>query len=179
MDDATEQQYVRLLTEHQPMLRAFIMSLLPGLPGVDDVIQEANTILWTKRHNFEMGTNFRAWTLRIARFQAMAHLKTLKRQRWISLDDEAAELVANELEERVDPQREEARIQALRCCLGRLKEAELDLLLRRYWKKQRLQDFAVLTGRSINTLKVTLFRLRAGLKRCIEREIPNLKPEQP
>jgi RNA polymerase sigma-70 factor, ECF subfamily len=179
MDDASEQQYVRLLTEHQPMLRAFVMSLLPGLPGVDDVIQEANTILWTKRHNFELGTNFRAWTLRIARFQAMAHLKTLKRQRWISLDDEAAELVANELEDRLDPQREEARIQALRGCLSRLKETELDLLVRRYWKKQRLQDFAVVTGRSINGLKVTLFRLRAGLKRCIEREIPNLEAQQP
>lgn len=173
MDDADEQQYVRLLTEHQPMLRAFIVSLLPGLPGVDDVIQEANTILWTKRADFQLGTNFRAWVLRIARFQAMAHLKTLKRQRWISLDDQAADLIANELEDRLDPHREEARIAALRCCLGRLTEPELDLLLRRYWKKQRLQDFAVLTGKSVNTLKITLFRLRAGLKRCIERELPH------
>ena len=176
MDDADEREYVRLLTGHQSMLRAFIVSLLPGLPGVDDVIQEANSVLWTRRGDFEIGTNFRAWALRIARFQAMAHLKTLKRQRWITLDESAAEAVAAELESHLDPSFEDARAQALRECLGKLKESDRDLLLRRYWKKQRLQDFAVLTGRSLTGLKVTLFRLRAGLKRCIERELPELKP---
>jgi RNA polymerase sigma-70 factor (ECF subfamily) len=106
----------------------------------------------------------------------MAHLKTLKRQRWVSLDDAAADAVAAELELRLDPALEEARIRALRGCLGKLKDADRDLLVRRYWKKQRLQDFAVLTGRSLTGLKVTLFRLRAGLKRCIERELPESNP---
>jgi RNA polymerase sigma-70 factor (ECF subfamily) len=176
MEDEDEREYVRLLTEHQAMLRAFIVSLLPGLPGVDDVIQEANSVLWKRRGDFQLGTNFRAWALRIGRFQAMAHLKTLKRQRWVSLDDAAADAVAAELELRLDPALEEARIRALRGCLGKLKDADRDLLVRRYWKKQRLQDFAVLTGRSLTGLKVTLFRLRAGLKRCIERELPESNP---
>jgi RNA polymerase sigma-70 factor (ECF subfamily) len=53
-----EESYVKLLTDHQPVIRAFILSLLPGAPGIDDVIQETKAVLWRKRADFELGTNF-------------------------------------------------------------------------------------------------------------------------
>mgnify|MGYP000113776971 CR=1 FL=1 len=34
---------------------------MPGMDGVDDVLQETNVVLWEKRATFEPGTNFRAW----------------------------------------------------------------------------------------------------------------------
>ena len=171
MDEEEEKEYVALLADHQSMVRGFVISLMPGVPGADDVIQETNQVLWAKRGEFELGTNFKAWALRIARFQVMAHMKTMRRQRWVTLDDTTAELMATELETRLEPEREEQRLLALKSCLGKLGEAERDMLLRRYWKNQRLQDFCAITGLSLSNIKITLFRLRAGLKRCIQAEM--------
>lgn len=168
MDADPDIPFVKLLTEHQSVICSFLISLLPGAPGVDDVIQETNALLWTKRKQFEMGTNFRAWALTIARFQAMTHLRLLKQRRWVTLDDDVAEMLADELEEQVDPLVTDKRIEALATCLGKLRAEDRELLMQRYWRKVRLQDFAVSRGRSLSGLKVQLFRLRAGLKRCIE-----------
>ncbi len=77
MTGEDEEQFVQLLADHQVAIRAFIVSLLPGAPGVDDVIQETNMVLWRKRESFELGTSFKAWSFTVARFQMMRHRKTL------------------------------------------------------------------------------------------------------
>ena len=41
-DPGDLQAYVKLMTEHQGNLRAFIVSLMPGSPDVPDVLQEPN-----------------------------------------------------------------------------------------------------------------------------------------
>ncbi len=75
------------------------------------------------------------------------------------------------MEEFLDEKWEAKRMDALTDCLGKLRPEDRDLVLHRYWKKTRLQDFAVIKGRSMNGLKVSLFRIRAALKKCIEKEI--------
>lgn len=167
-DDA---QFVQLIADHQNIIRGFIISLLPGAPGVDDVFQDTNAVIWRKRESFELGSNFRAWALSIARFQAMAHLQSLRRRRWVTLDQDIAELIADELETRPHANDFEIRLRALDVCLENLRPPDRELLIQRYWHRTRLQDFAVVSGRSVSALKVTLFRLRAALKRCIEGQL--------
>jgi RNA polymerase sigma-70 factor (ECF subfamily) len=162
---------VQLIADHQNIIRNFIISLLPGAPGIDDVFQNTNAVIWRKRESFAMGSNFKAWSLSIARFQAMAHLQQLRRRRWVSLDPDVAELIADDVEDRPDKQDAELRLAALEACLDKLRPKDRELLIQRYWHRTRLQDFAVISGRSVNALKVTLFRLRAGLKRCVENQI--------
>lgn len=74
-DDNAEflQEYVKLMTDHQWPLRGFILSLMPGSPDVGDVLQETNLVLWQKRRQFKLGTNFFAWACRIARYEVMHH----------------------------------------------------------------------------------------------------------
>lgn len=171
MDEDDQTEYVRLLSDHQALIRAFIISLMPGAPGVDDVIQEVNTVLWVKRAQFTLGTSFKAWAMAICRFQVMTQLRKLRQQRWVVLDDDVAELLVEDMEEGLDPLVEEMRHRCLSECLAELRESDRELLMERYWQKTRLQDFAVVTNRSVNGLRVNLFRLRAILKRCIERKI--------
>lgn len=175
MTEEEEREYVALLADYQSMMRGFVISLMPGVPGADDVIQETNQVLWAKRDDFEIGTNFKAWILRIARYQVMAHLKSIRRQRWVTLEKAEIELMADELESRMDPAHEDARKAALTTCIAKLPAKERDMLLRRYWKKQRLQDFCAITGLSLSNIKIKLFRLRAGLKRCIQAEMKDYR----
>ena len=129
------------------MLRGFIISLLPGAPGVDDVFQNTNAVIWKKREQFTLGSNFKAWALTIARFQAMAHLQQLRRRRWVTLDQDVAELLADDLETRSDGDDMEIRSAALDECIGKLRPKDKELLVERYWHRTRLQDFAVISGR--------------------------------
>ena len=170
---ADEAQFVQLIADHQNVIRSFIISLLPGAPGVDDVFQNTNAVIWKKRGSFEMGTNFRAWAMAIARFQAMAHLQQLRRRRWVTLDQDVAEQLADDLQSGPDESDFDHRSEALDVCLSELRPKDRELLVQRYWHRTRLQDFAVVSGRSVNALKVTLFRLRAALKRCIEDRTAN------
>jgi RNA polymerase sigma-70 factor (ECF subfamily) len=55
--------------------------------------------------------------------------------------------------------------------MGKMRQVDRELLLERYWHRTRLQDFAVTSGRSVGGLRVTLFRLRTALKRCIEQNL--------
>lgn len=177
--NADDARFVQLITEHQNLIRSFVISLLPGAPGVDDVIQNTNAVLWRKRDSFEAGSNFRAWAFTIARFQTMAYLQELKRRRWISLDTDVAEQIAQDLEE--DPLEAaayEEQLNALDHCLEKLRGKDRELVVQRYWHKTRLQDYAVISHRSVDSLKVTLFRLRAALKRCVETKI-NPSPSSP
>lgn len=168
MENPDDIEFVKLLTDHQSSIRAFVISLLPGAPGVDDVIQETNAALWVHRAKFEPGTNFRAWAFTTARFQVMAHCRILKRRRWVTLDDDVAAAIADDIENHADLEFMARRLKALRSCLEKVRPEDRDLLMQRYWHKTRLQDFAVIHGRSLSGLKVQLFRLRVALKRCIE-----------
>lgn len=164
-----ENEFVDLLTRHQAMIRAFVITLLPGSPGVDDVIQNTNRTLWINRTNFEMGTNFKAWAFTMARFQVMAYRKTLKRQRLVTLDEDVAMTLAQECQE--DSDSEIDLHEALKCCLEKLETEDRELILHRYWCKTQLKDFALTSKLSINALKTRLFRIRASLKKCINHRL--------
>jgi len=60
-------EFVRLLTDHQDALRALVYSFLPNHPDVKDLVQEINVVLWSRRSQFRLGTNFGAWASRVAR----------------------------------------------------------------------------------------------------------------
>ena len=54
--------FIRLFTANEPRLRGFAMSLIPNRADAEDVLQQANLILWRKFGQFQIGTNFFAWT---------------------------------------------------------------------------------------------------------------------
>lgn len=171
MDDQTptppSAEFVSLLTEFQPDLWAYTISLMPGHPDVQDVIQKVNVILWQKQDQFEIGTNFRAWVFSIARLEVLAHLRKVKHSRVIPLDAELLDLLAKEaLEDDMEIHAApDARTAALEICMERLKEDERALLYHRYATNRPLSDF---DGRSSASLSVTLHRLRAAIRRCIQ-----------
>lgn len=168
--DVTQQaQFVGQIARHQAALHAYIISLMPGMDGVDDVLQETNLVLWEKRRTFEPGTNFRAWACSIARFKVMSHRKKLAQLGFQLFDDELAEQLAAECE--AEPEEFELRLQALNTCLGRLQEKERALVESRYYSNSPMEKVAMKLGRPVESLRVSLFRIRAALKKCITGEL--------
>jgi RNA polymerase sigma-70 factor (ECF subfamily) len=158
-------EFVGQVARHQAALHAYIISLMPGLDGVDDVLQETNVVLWEKRTEFESGSNFRAWACAIARFRVMSHRRNLARRGVQMLDEALAEQLAAECE--ADPEELNGRMHALEHCLGGLNEKERALIDFRYFSGSQLEEFAAQCGRPVGSLRVSLFRIRTALKKCI------------
>ena len=69
MNNSTKQidgeEFTRLLLENQKRIWGLVLSLVPRGSDADDVMQETCAVLWRKFDQFEAGTNFGAWALRI------------------------------------------------------------------------------------------------------------------
>lgn len=162
-----EKEFVKLLVDHQSLLQAFVVSLIPGSSETDDVVQNTNEVLWAKRKEFELGTNFKSWALTTARFQVMSIQKRLKREKRAYLDDEVCEVLFQEAVGKDEGESRE-KLNYLNECIGLLQVGDQELVLHRYWEKSGLQDYAKATGRSVGALRATLYRVRIGLRKCIE-----------
>lgn len=168
-DVSQQAEFVGQIARHQSALHAYIISLMPGMDGVDDVLQETNIVLWEKRKTFQLGTNFRAWACAIARFKVMGHRKKLANLGVPVFDDDLAEQLATECE--ADSEELAERMSALQKCMSRLSEDERSLIEHRYFTGAQLDEFAEKCGRGVDSLRVSLFRIRAGLKKCITSEL--------
>ena len=170
-DSEHESAFVAQLTDMQMPLRLYVQSLMPGDVSAHDVTQQANATLWKKRADFEPGTNFKAWAFSVARYEVLNYRKQQARDARLGLvfSDELQEVMTEELLQ--EPDDLDQRQDALRQCLNKLRPADKELILSRYFKNETLQDFANQVGRSVGGLKVTLHRLRNSLQTCIEKNI--------
>lgn len=170
-----EETFVQLVVSHQAALRAFVFSMLPGSPDVDDVIQETNAEIWQKRGDFRIGTNFKSWMFSVAKFKVLSSWRDQSRRKEWSMPEET--LV--DLLEKVDGggfDHTETKILALRECLNRLKNSDRDLILRRYFDEYTLEKLAAEAGRTSDSLKVSLHRIRVALRTCIGRKLASSFP---
>lgn len=165
------QQFVRLLTDHQEILRSYILSQMPSSPDVRDVLQEVNVVLWEKMSDFKLGTNFGAWACTVAYYMILNYRKKMRREGFLIFNEELCQSLATESAKR-EPAALEAKRRALHSCLGKL-SPENRLLLEIRYETQRdgMARLAEETGRSRASLRVTLSRLRASLRQCISSTI--------
>lgn len=165
---SAESEFVSLLTGFQPVLHAYLTSLLPGRGCVEDVLQQTNMIIWQKRNTFTMGTNFGAWAFSIARWETKAWLTREKRGAWLSFTDELADRIADQFGQASEHPGALSTLDSLRECLAKLKEKDRQLVISYYQQDRSLGDCARIFKRNAESLKVTLFRIRQLLRRCVD-----------
>ena len=165
-----EETFVQLVVSHQAALRAFVLSLLPGSPEVDDVIQETNAEIWKKRGDFRIGTNFKSWMFSVAKFKVMATWRDRQRRKEWAVPEETLVKLVERIEDH-EGTSIETRQAALRICLEQLRPVDRGLILRRYVEEYGLAKLAGEVGRSAESLKVSLHRIRTLLRTCVGRRV--------
>lgn len=169
VDDAElssfEDEFVQLLTSHQGSLHQFIMSLIP-IPDVrNDIVQEVNLILWKKRSEFKLGSNFKAWAFTVARFVTMNQQQKHKKQGFLAFDDDVLEVLFQQWHQAAPAS--DQRLDHLKDCLELLEVSERKLLTECYTRRGAIEQVAAKKGQSPSTIRGTLLRLRRRLHRCI------------
>ena len=165
--------FTRLLLQNQKRIAGLIFSLVPRGADADDVMQETCAVMWRKFNEFEPGTDFGAWALRIARFQVMSHYRQRRRAQ-ARLSDETVEALADTFAhlhwESSD------RVEALRTCVGQLKEREFDLVQRRYNGEEGVEEIASHVGSTVHAVYKALARLHVRLLACVNSKLRAVQP---
>ena len=160
---------IRLISQHQPAIFAYILTLHPSRNEANDVLQETNVVIWEKLGTFREGSNFKAWAFRIAYLQLLAHFKRKKRGRWLGFSSDLVDTLASEAEPLLEDF--EDRHRALRGCIEKLTEADRDILASHYESDLPLSAVAARLGRSIGAMKQVLHRVRRTLRTCVEKQL--------
>ena len=79
-------------------MHAFLISLLPGVQDVDDILQRTNLVLWEKRIQFAAGSSFKSWALAVSHWEARAWMTERKRGDWLVIDDDLAQQIISRIE---------------------------------------------------------------------------------
>lgn len=159
-----------IVTESQGRLRAFVAAYCPDRDQVDEVAQRA--FIWAYEHlgEYEPGTRFHSWLKAIARNMLLSELEVQRRdarnrKRYL------AHLQATACRERLATEahdRQASLVQALQACLEDLPTESRRLIGRRYEQPEPIATIARDLNRSEGGLKVTLFRIRQALRKCVE-----------
>jgi RNA polymerase sigma-70 factor (ECF subfamily) len=158
----------------QPALREYVAALLSGRDGVDDLVQETNLFLWSKRTDFVEGTNFRSWALRVAWFKVMAARRDRAREGKVVFSDSMIEMLAERAEQRM--QEADARLGALRICLEKTRPQDRRLLQWKYARGGSLTELAAACGKAPTAIHKSLSRLRLALRHCVENQLKSARP---
>jgi RNA polymerase sigma-70 factor (ECF subfamily) len=162
------QDLVTLMTRFQGRLFAYILSLLGDVDAANDVLQETNVVLWKESRQYVPGTNFKAWSFRIAHFQCMAYRQRQLRDK-IVFDDDVVAALAIESKELDDCYEE--RSVALERCLEQIRPRSREALRLRYAERLPVQAMAKEMDRTPNAVSQLLFRARQWLIECVKREV--------
>lgn len=167
------EEYIELLTGAQGPVFGYIMSLCHNHARARDILQETNLTLWRKAEEFEEGTNFTAWACRTAYFHVLNNRRKLSREQLV-FDEDVLDYLAERQEERSDGT--DDRIDSLRNCMAKLPEDQRKLVEQRYEPGASVQKLASSSGKSEGAISQSLYRIRATLQKCIEKNVAGGNP---
>jgi len=166
-DDRGE-QFARLLSAHQRRLYGFILTLVPSRHDADDLLQDASAVLWRKFDQYQPGSDFAAWAMRVARLAVFEWLRDRKRQplpMGEALFDKIADAAAAMSDEY------DARRDALRHCIAELDDRDRQLIAHRYHDDQPVREIAEQLGVTTQAIYKAMRRVHEALLACIRRTL--------
>jgi len=164
---SAENAFVELMTAYQPRLYGYILALAGNSDVANDVLQDANIVLWKQSAQFVPGSNFKAWAFRIAHFQYMAYRQKRLRDKVLFSDDLITNLAA---EAKVVDEAYEQRAMVLDRCLELMPERSREIIRLRYADELNVSQMAEKLRRNSNAVYQILFRARRWLIKCVQKE---------
>jgi RNA polymerase sigma-70 factor (ECF subfamily) len=166
MDD--NERFTRYWTEAQPIVAAYISTMVPDFAAAEDLLQEVAVVLLRKYSAYDPSRSFVSWALGVAKFEVLS----LRRSQARSLLSYQPELVESltELCEEMAPELEQRSL-ALRECLKKVQGRARKLIELRYDECLRPGRIAVRLGMGAVAVRVMLSRVRASLRTCVQQRL--------
>ena len=167
MAQSEHAEFIQELTAAQPLIYAYVYSLLPNRAAAQDVLQETNITLWKKMKDFRPGSSFPAWACRVAYFKVLSARRRMGRDLLV-LDDSVFDALAERHGDEAG--RMQRRFLILRQCMEKLPPRSRSLVDRRYAPQGSVQQLAREENRTVGAISQMLYRIREELLQCIKRQ---------
>lgn len=165
-------EFVCLLTEVQSTLESYVRVLVSHQAAARDIVQESNLTIWKKASEFQEGTNFTAWAVRIAYFEVLKYRRKVGREKLV-FDDDVINLLADRNAELLNSSKEKDSV--LQECLQYLSAENRALLRQRYLDGTSVKEIAERQGKSQGSISQGLYRIRESLVDCVARKLRRIE----
>ena len=167
-NEHSHERFVRLLTEHEGMIRASIRAVIQRSEDVAEIMQSVSVVMWRKFDSLTDSAGFAKWACVIARYEILKFKRARARDRF-QFDEELISLILEEGAQEI-PARA-ARLAHLEACLEKLPESRKALVLQAYTEGCSIKNLAAHLGRSQDGLYQLLRRIREELRYCMESQL--------
>jgi len=168
----SEKAFTQIVRLFQARVRTYLGRFLRRREAIDDIAQETFLSAHRSLSDFRGEALFSTWLLGIARHRALLHLREESRSglnQPVPLEAELAGWLAAKVEPAVPAH--EPELKALQACLQGLPEHSARLVRDHYFEGRPGLAIARELGKKESTFWVTLMRIRAALRVCIERRL--------
>jgi RNA polymerase sigma-70 factor (ECF subfamily) len=161
-----------------PIVNGLVARMLKSADDVEDVVEETFWQVWRQANRFTEGRgSVQTWVLTIARSRALDRLRSTRRRREDSIDDDGGENLASSAEPTFvratnDPSlavEHNERSQLIRAALGELPREQREALELGYFKGLSQTEIAERTGQPLGTVKT---RMRLAMQKLRDRLSP-------
>lgn len=169
-DKAIEQrldEFTGHLASCQTQLLAYVFALVHNMADAEDICQRSSIILWQKFDQYEVGTEFRLWALKITQYEAFNFIRKRRRER-IYFSDETLQAIAKSEDSEMAVQAHESKWKALKHCIDRLPVNQKEIVCLYYGGAKTTTQLASDFGRSNTAIRSALCRARKLLRNCVE-----------
>ncbi|WP_197439770.1 sigma-70 family RNA polymerase sigma factor [Calycomorphotria hydatis] len=155
---------MRLYTQHEVMLRAYVKASIPVWSDVDEVMQEVSLAAWRKFSQLNKHSEFGRWACMIARYEILMFRRKHARDRLL-LSEDVLQLLAEEGASEI----EECQLQlkVLEGCVEKLTEQRKHIVRSAYSPDHSIKSLAKLFGKTEGAFYQLLARIRKELLDCM------------
>lgn len=164
-----DEQFMRLWTKAEPMVAAYVHSVIRDFHVGQDVLQETAVALLRKFGEYDAARPFGAWAMGVARVAILAARRDRARD-FLTFRPDLMETVAAAYEE-LTGELEVRRAALARCVEGVKKERTRQVLRLRYVEAMSPGRIAERLGMQAGAIRALLSRVRADLRECVGREL--------
>ena len=166
-----------LYGKYHRQLYAYLLAMLRSPHAAEDLTQDIFVKLHAQIGSYRFQSPFHHWLFRLARNQAIDHLRREKVRSTTSLDETPVDGVA--LRERVAARGQDAaeaavaqeRAALVRAAVRELPPSFREVVVLREWEDLAYEDIAARLGLSVGTVKSRLFRARGMLEKRLKKSL--------
>ena len=160
--------FISLLIPNQRRIQAFILTLVPNISDAEDVYQETVSDMWKKFNSFEIGTDFVAWALTIAKYKVLTFRNKTGRSK-VQFSSNVCDILESAAMSKMDSLQD--HFDTLKHCIKKLPEKEQFLLKLRYERDLTLQKISAMIGKTAPGIHRIIASIHSKLALCIRRTL--------
>jgi len=161
-----------LAKQHEPMLLAYLFSIVSDHKLAEDVAQQTLLIAYRKIDSLEDPAAFPAWLRGIARLEALSSIR--KQGREFPVEPEVLQQldeVYRQFEEQRPAESWEERFHLVEECFGRLPETLQTVCRLHYFENLKAREIAGMLALNLNAVLKRLERARVSIRDCVQRRV--------